>query len=70
MLALNFFSDFFIRLNLVFDQKVLDNCQLPILNFLTKNLLTKKKFLLFSQYLEFEKSGCLMTKGKYQFIQF
>lgn len=61
MLALNFFSDFFIRLNLVFDQKVLDNCQLPILNFL---------FLLFSQYLEFEKSGCLMTKGKYQFIQF
>lgn len=63
MLALNFFSDFFIRLNLVFDQKVLDNCQLPILNFL-------QKFLLFSQYLEFEKSGCLMTKGKYQFIQF
>lgn len=32
MLALNFFSDFFIRLNLVFDQKVLDNCQLPILS--------------------------------------
>lgn len=34
MLALNIFFDFFIRLNLVFDQMVLDNCQLPILNFL------------------------------------